>query len=63
MIEEKRYLFKYSEAKGYMEPSLPDGYELKEMDNRLLEKISGKIVPFLFWKDVNNFIVKGRKMI
>ncbi|MBD5524668.1 MAG: GNAT family N-acetyltransferase [Lachnospiraceae bacterium] len=46
VIEEKRYLFKYSDTKGYMESSLPDGYELKEIDNRLLEKISGKIVRF-----------------
>ena len=32
VIEEKRYLFKYSDTKGYMESSLPDGYELKEID-------------------------------
>ncbi|MDE5597640.1 MAG: GNAT family N-acetyltransferase [Lachnospiraceae bacterium] len=60
VIEEKRYLFQYSGAKGYSEASLPDGYELKELDNRLLEKISGKIVPSLFWKDVNHFIQKGK---
>ncbi|MBD5503702.1 MAG: GNAT family N-acetyltransferase [Lachnospiraceae bacterium] len=60
VIEEKRYLFKYSGTKGYMASSLPDGYELKEIDNRLLEKISGKIVPSLFWKDLNNFIAKGK---
>lgn len=60
VIEEKRYLFKYSGTKGYMESSLPDGYELKEIDKRLLEKISGKIVPSLFWNHANNFMVKGK---
>ena len=60
VIEEKRYLFKHSGSKGYIESSLPDGYELKEIDNQLLKKISGKIVPSLFWKDVNDFLVKGK---
>lgn len=60
VIEEKRYLFAYSGAKGYMQSSLPDGCELKEIDSRLLKKISGKIVPSLFWNDVNDFLAKGK---
>lgn len=60
VVEEKRYLFQYSGAKGYIESSLPDGYELKEIDKRLLKQISGKIVPSLFWKDVNDFLIKGK---
>lgn len=60
VIAEKRYLFEYSGDRGLVEPSLPVGYELKEIDNELLKKISGKIVPSLFWKDVNEFLVKGK---
>lgn len=60
VIEEKRYLFQYSETKGYTEPSLPEGYELKEINNRLLKRISGKIVPSLFWNDANDFLLKGK---
>lgn len=60
IIEEKRYLFRYSGSKRYIESSLPGGYELKEIDNRLLKQISGKIVPSLFWKDVNDFFAKGK---
>lgn len=60
VIEEKRYLFKYSGAKGYIKSSLPSGYELKEIDNQLLKKISGKIVPSLFWNNVNDFLIKGK---
>lgn len=60
VIEEKRYLFAYSGAKGYIQSSLPDGCELKEIDSRLLKKISGKIVPSLFWKNVNDFLAKGK---
>lgn len=60
VIEEKRYLFKYSGFQRCIESSLPGGYELKEIDNQLLKKISGKIVPSLFWNNVNNFLEKGK---
>lgn len=43
-----------------MEFSLPEDYELRQIDNRLLSKTSGKIVPSLFWNDENDFLVKGR---
>lgn len=57
---EKRYLFEYAGDKNVNEVALPAGYELKEIDNELLKKISGTIVPSLFWKDVNDFLVKGK---
>lgn len=60
VIIEKRYLFEYSGDKGGTVPFLPVGYELKEIDNQLLKRISGKIVPSLFWKDKNDFLVKGK---
>lgn len=60
VILEKRYLFKYSKNRGIVEPILPVGYELKEIDNQLLEEISGKIVPTLFWQNVNDFLAKGK---
>ena len=57
---EKRYMFEYAEDKIINEFNLPAGYELKEIDNELLMKISGTIVPSLFWKDVKDFLVKGK---
>lgn len=60
VIEEKRYLFQYSGTKGYIEAPLPDGYELKEIDDQLLKKILGKIVPSLFWNNINDFLSKGK---
>lgn len=60
VIEEKRYLFQYSGAKEPMVSCLPGGYELKEIDQQLLKKISGKVVPSLFWNDVNDFLEKGK---
>lgn len=60
VVEEKRYLFQYSGAEKLVESSLPDGYELKEIDDRLLKRISGRIVPSLFWNDVNDFLAKGK---
>lgn len=60
VIVEKRFLFKYSKNREVVETALPVGYELKEIDNRLLEQISGKITPALFWKNVNDFLAKGK---
>ena len=60
VMREKRYLFEYSGHEEVAVPFLPDGYELKEIDNQLLKKISGKIVPSLFWKEKNDFLVKGK---
>lgn len=60
VICEKRWLFQYAGDKGLMEPLLPSGYEIKELDNQLLNRISGKIVPSLFWSDVNAFLEKGK---
>lgn len=37
VIVEKRYLFEYSKNREIVEPILPVGYELKEIDNQLLE--------------------------
>lgn len=59
-IIEKRYLFQYSGDKEFAEPSLPAGYKLQEINHELLKKISGKIVPSLFWKDANDFLKKGK---
>lgn len=60
VIVEKRYLFEYSKNRKMVEPILPVGYELKEIDNQLLGKISGKITPILFWQDINDFLAKGK---
>ena len=60
VMEEKRYLFQYSGAKGSIESYLPDGYELKEINQQLIKEISGKIVPSLFWNNVYDFLEKGK---
>lgn len=57
---EQRYLFEYAGDKNVNDAVLPAGYALKEIDNELLKKFSGTIVPSLFWKDVNDFLVKGK---
>lgn len=57
---EKRYLFEYSKNGNLSEPTIPDGYKLKEIDKELLLKISGNITPSLFWKDLNGFLTKGK---
>lgn len=60
IICEKRYLFEYSGDTEFTEPPLPEGYVLKEINSKLLGRISGKIVPSLFWSDGNDFLKKGK---
>lgn len=60
IIVEKRYLFKYLKYRETTGQTLPDGYELKEIDSQLLEKILGGITPALFWKDASEFLAKGK---
>ena len=60
VIVEKRYLFEHREDNILDKSSLPDGCELKEIDNHILRKISGGIVPSLFWRDANDFLINGK---
>ena len=63
-----RYRFrlgKYLRADGSKsvigkQPQIPAGYELKEISPDLLEKISGRIVPSLFWSSAEEFLQKGK---
>ena len=57
-----RYRFRLKEAvsEGSWGSSIPSGYELKEVDEKLLEQISGRIVPSLFWSSPEEFLEKGK---
>ncbi len=57
---EKRYLFEYAKDNEFTEVTIPTGYTLKEIDKKLLTKISGNISPSLFWKDLNTFLTRGK---
>ena len=39
---------------------LSDGYEIREVDAELLSKISGYVVPSLFWESEEAFLEKGK---
>ncbi len=60
IVLEHRYLFDYMDGQCFSNPIAPDGYELKEIDARLLSELSGNIVPSLFWEDLNRFLVNGK---
>ncbi len=60
VVLERRYLFEYAVDSEIIEMHMPDGFELKEMDENLLAKISGNIVPALFWSDMQEFLSKGK---
>lgn len=57
-----RYRFRLQEpvSGDFSGRSIPAGYELKEVDAKLLEKISGRIVPSLFWSSAEEFLQKGK---
>ena len=42
------------------EEILSDGYEIREVDAELLSKISGYVVPSLFWESEEAFLEKGK---
>lgn len=57
---EKRYFYEYRNNLKSPNTIPPNGYELKEIDNNLLTKISGTVTPDLFWKDQRDFLKKGK---
>ena len=60
MHERYRFRLKETYAEGFLESSIPSGYELREVDGKLLEQISGRIVPSLFWSSQEEFLEKGK---
>ena len=42
------------------EKELPDGYELREIDEDLLSRIEGRVVPLNFWDSPEEFLTKGK---
>lgn len=42
------------------EEKIPDGYELREIDEELLSRIEGRVVPLNFWKSSEEFLTKGK---
>lgn len=60
VIIEKRYLFEYAYNEKNFKMLIPEGFEIKEVDESLLSKISGNIVPSLFWKRADDFLLKGK---
>lgn len=57
---DRRYLFEYTENKPPEIPTLPSGFEIREIDPELLAEIHGGIVPSLFWESSENFLKKGK---
>ncbi len=57
--EHPRYRFRL-QGEILTDGVLPDGYELKEVDAKLLSKISGNIVPASFWRSDEEFLKKGK---
>lgn len=53
-----RYRFRLKEIKPAEE--IPEGYELKEVDERLLAKVKGRIVPSNFWSSAEEFLAQGK---
>ena len=60
IVVERRYFFEYLKECHIVNPVLPVGYELREIDAELLPKIKGKIVPAFSWHDSREFLSKGK---
>ena len=58
-----RYRFRLSENfvdNVNRENVIPSGYELKEIDEEVLKKITGRIVPSQFWSSGEEFLKNGK---
>ncbi len=42
------------------EEEIPEGYELREIDEDLLSQIEGRVVPLNFWSSSEEFLTRGR---
>ena len=42
------------------EKEIPEGYELKEIDEELFSRIEGRVVPRNFWSSSEEFLSKGK---
>ena len=39
---------------------IPEGYELRKIDEDLLSRIEGRVVPLNFWSSSQDFLTRGR---
>ena len=53
-----RYGFRL--RRSLTEEKIPEGYELREIDEELLSRIEGRIVPLSFWSSSEEFLTKGK---
>ena len=53
-----RYALRLRKLLPYKE--IPEGYELKEIDEDLFSRIEGRVVPRNFWSSSEEFLTKGK---
>ena len=58
LVIEERTLFSHSGHCGLF--PAPAGYTIVELDEKVIDKLEGRIVPASFWNDTEQFISKGR---
>lgn len=59
-VIEKRLFFEYGKVVPPEIPKLPDGFQIREINAELLEKIKGNITPYFSWDSAESFLEKGK---
>ena len=63
IYERTRYQFKFNTQKFMIEDwKVPEGYELKEIDKDIINKLQGRIIPSFSWESAETFLQKGKGM-
>ncbi len=57
---ERRIFFEYGRNESLFNLVLPAGYNLCEIDGKLLGKLKGSVTPFFSWDDPIDFLNKGK---
>jgi len=61
IIRAERYRFLYNQDKyNARSLSLQSGYEIRELDKKILSKLEGRIIPSFSWDSSEEFLEKGK---
>ncbi len=60
IVIEQRYFFEHRNAQPVYHTVLPDGYTIQEIDEDILCRMQGRIVPSFSWSSDKVFLEKGK---
>ena len=60
LVSEMRYFYEYPAGKTPEAPVLPDGFTIREIDERLFAGLEGNVTPRFSWDNAEDFLKYGK---